>query len=101
MATQHDFSVSIQKILKKDSRYKHNAYFFLRDALEFTVKGHDPNQLIDKGHISGKTLLEGIRKFAIEQYGPLTITVFDDWGIKSCEDFGEIVFNLVEVGILG
>lgn len=101
MNAQEDFSISVKKIIQKDHRYKHNAYFFLRDALEFTVKGHNPNQLLDKGHISGRALLDGIRKFAIEQYGPLTITVFDDWGVKSCEDFGEIVFNLVEVGILG
>lgn len=101
MTNQNEFSLSVQRILKKDQRYNHKAYFFLRDALEFTIKGHDPQQLLDKGHISGKTLLDGIRKFAIEQYGPLTMHVLDDWGIKSCEDFGEIVFNLVEVGVLG
>ena len=48
--------------------------------------------------MSGQQLLEGIREFALRQYGPMAITVLDEWGVRRCEDFGEIVFNLVDHG---
>jgi uncharacterized repeat protein (TIGR04138 family) len=46
-------------------------------------------------------LLEGIREYALERFGPMTLTLMDHWNIRKCRDFGEIVFNLVEHGILG
>jgi len=52
-------------------------------------------------HVSGQELLEGLRRFALDQFGPMAKTVFDHWGVRRCEDFGEIVFNMVEKGILG
>src|SRR6185436_2908988 len=51
-------------------------------------------------HITGQELLAGIRDYALSLYGPMVPTVFDEWGIRGCEDFGEIVFNMVEVGLL-
>jgi uncharacterized repeat protein (TIGR04138 family) len=52
-------------------------------------------------HVSGQELLGGIRDYALAQFGPMTKMVFEEWGIKRCEDFGEIVFNMVEIGLLG
>jgi uncharacterized repeat protein (TIGR04138 family) len=46
-------------------------------------------------------LLGGIREYALEQFGPMAYTVLDRWGIKKCEDFGDIVFLLVDYGVLG
>jgi uncharacterized repeat protein (TIGR04138 family) len=46
-------------------------------------------------------LLNGIRDYAIQRFGPMTLTVFESWGIKGTEDFGEIVFNMVGEGLLG
>jgi uncharacterized repeat protein (TIGR04138 family) len=51
-------------------------------------------------HVSGQELLEGIRQFALAQFGPMTMSVFAEWGIHSGADFGEIVFNLVESKLL-
>jgi uncharacterized repeat protein (TIGR04138 family) len=51
-------------------------------------------------HISGPELAEGARSLALEQYGPLARTVLEFWGIHSTEDLGEIVFALVDAGIL-
>ena len=48
-----------------------------------------------------RQLLQGIRDLAITQFGPMTVTVFEEWGIRGCAGFGDIVFNLVEVGFLG
>jgi uncharacterized repeat protein (TIGR04138 family) len=51
--------------------------------------------------VTGGELLDGIRKFALKEYGPLTLTVLNHWGIRRCEDFGELVFIMVEKGLLG
>lgn len=54
-----------------------------------------------RGHISGKVLLEGLRAYALDQYGPMTKTVLDYWGVESCRDVGQVVFDLVNYGVLG
>ncbi len=83
-------------ILTRDPRYTVEAYAFVRGGLDFTVRSLEKQR-----HISGQELLEGIRKFAIDEFGPMTKTVLNGWGIKQTEDIGEIVFNMVETGLLG
>ncbi|HTQ50057.1 MAG TPA: Minf_1886 family protein, partial [Candidatus Acidoferrales bacterium] len=51
-------------------------------------------------HVSGQELLNGIRQFALQQFGPMVMTVFEEWGVRHSRDFGEIVFNMVEIGLL-
>jgi uncharacterized repeat protein (TIGR04138 family) len=51
-------------------------------------------------HITGQELLDGIRQFALQQFGPMAVTVFEEWGVKNCRDFGDIVFNMVEISLL-
>jgi uncharacterized repeat protein (TIGR04138 family) len=51
-------------------------------------------------HVSGQELLAGIRAYALDQFGPMAMTVFEEWGVHNCADFGEIVFNMVEVSLL-
>lgn len=84
------------ELLSKDSRYKIEAYFFVLAALEYARKDTGKPK-----HVTGKELLEGIKKFGLEQYGIMTKTVFESWGVKTTNDFGEIVFNMVNTGILG
>lgn len=90
-----DFYKKVEEIVEKDPRYKAEAYEFLMQALWFTQK-----KLKREGHITGQELLGGIREFGLEQYGPMTKTVFQHWGIRTTEDFGEVVFNMVECGLL-
>ncbi|MDP6418450.1 MAG: hypothetical protein QF492_08625 [Candidatus Krumholzibacteria bacterium] len=71
------------------------AYRFLLDALENTRK-----HLSTDGHVSGQELLLGIRLRARELFGPLAFMVFDEWNIHEGNDFGEMVFELVDQGIL-
>ena len=54
-----------------------------------------------RSHVTGQELLEGIRVYGLDQFGPLARQVFEHWGIQSTEDFGHIVFLLVEVKLLG
>ena len=95
------FQEAVLAICQKDARYHPDAYDFLVEALDVTVKEIRTRQPDHDRHISGKELLDGIKEFALDEFGPLAFTVFAEWGIHSTEDFGEIVFNLVEAGRLG
>lgn len=90
-----NFYKKIEEITRNDPRYKTDAYEFVMRALWFTQK-----KLKKPGHISGRQLLEGIREFVLDKYGPMAKTVLTHWGIESTDDFGEIVFNMVESGLL-
>lgn len=90
-----DFGVKITQILERDARYDIEAYSFIMSALQ-----HILNKIDEHRHISGKEFLEGVRDYAIHQYGPMSRLVLEHWGIKNTMDIGEIVFNLVETGLL-
>lgn len=85
----------IEEITTRDTRYKVNAYSFVMAALEQAMSG-----MSKPSHISGRELLAGIRETAIEQFGPMAKEVFNFWGVRTTEDFGNIVFNLIESGLL-
>jgi len=94
------FEMALAKIQAKDPRYHREAYLFVREALDHTQKAIAKNPRSRIRHVSGQELLEGIRAFALQQFGPMAKSVLAEWGICRCEDFGEIVFNMVEVGWL-
>jgi len=94
MAT--DLESALLDLAQKHERYKPNAYRFTLDAVHFTA-----DRIGERRHISGEELLEGIREMAVDRFGPMAKTVFEQWGIVRTEDFGEIVFQLVEAGLLG
>ena len=88
-------TATIQKIVRKDARYKAAAYYFIFDALDWTI-----TRMQKVRHVTGKELLKGIREYAVEHFGFLARTVLAEWGVDRTGDFGEIVFNLVEAGLL-
>src|SRR5258705_2242996 len=94
------FEEVLEQILKREERYHREAYTFLREALDHTQRTLSKEGRTSKQHVSGQELLAGIRAFALEQYGPMAITLLEEWGIRSCRDFGELVFILVEHGLL-
>ncbi len=88
----------IQKLKKLSDlypEYKIEGYSFLLTALNFTV-----SKLSKPRHVSGQELLEGIRLFALDQFGPLAKTVLNHWGIYKTIDFGNMVFALIEVDLM-
>ena len=95
------FAEALDSIVTSDPRYQRDAYVFLRDALDFTTKQQKKIKGATVRHVSGPELLEGVRQYALKEFGPLVITVFDNWGIHSCEDIGNMVFNLIGAGIFG
>jgi len=97
-----DFTDVVTQICKEDPRFDRKAYDFVRLGLDHTVKElrkRDAARAERTRHVSGPELLEGLRAYALEQYGPLTKTVLDAWGVRRCRDFGDIVFNLIEYNI--
>jgi len=107
------FEQALEQLRERDPRYARDAYLFLREALDHTQKsviksaresrsgrGEKPPEGFPVRHVTGQELLDGIRTYALEQFGPMVLTVFEEWGIHSCADFGEIVFNMVEIGLL-
>ena len=94
------FEETLEQILAKDPRYQRDAYLFLREALDYTQKLVGKENGGKVRHVTGQELLDGIRQFALEQFGPMTLTVFEEWGVRNCGDFGEIVFNMLEIGLL-
>ena len=95
-----NFDEALDKILARDLRFQRDAYLFVREALDFTQKLIGKENRGAVRHVTGQELLDGIRQFALQQFGPMTVTVFEEWGVQNCRDFGEIVFNMVEIGLL-
>lgn len=97
-----DFSEIVALICKEDTRFDRKAYDFVRLGLDHTVKElrkKDASRAEKSRHVSGPELLDGLRVYALDQYGPLTKTVLNAWGVRKCRDFGDIVFNLIEYNV--
>tara|TARA_Y100001934_G_scaffold227258_1_gene272957 strand:- start:829 stop:1266 length:438 start_codon:yes stop_codon:yes gene_type:complete len=98
---QFDYNEVLETILAKDSRYPLEAYQFVREGLDYTQ--HKMARMTgakEPRHVTGRELTDGMRQYALETYGPMAGLLLDEWGIRSTEDFGEIVFNLVENNLL-
>jgi uncharacterized repeat protein (TIGR04138 family) len=101
---QVNFDEAVDRIVEADSRYHRDAYFFLREALDHTQKRVARARKSKESfarHVTGAELLDGIRDYALGQFGPMTLTVLGEWGLRRCEDFGDLVFNMVDHRILG
>ena len=85
----------IQTMCRQDNRYKPESYLFVLAGLHFTV-----TQLPEPRHITGQELLKGLKLYGLEQFGPLALQVFQHWGVQTTQDFGRIVFNLVDAKLL-
>ena len=96
-----DFLQQVDKVAELDGRYARAAYLFIYDALEHTVQSLGRAEMPrEQRHLSGADLLRGISAFGLSQFGPLTRTVFEHWGVCTTEDFGHIVFNLVDAELM-
>jgi uncharacterized repeat protein (TIGR04138 family) len=95
-----NFDEAVEQILAHDARFHRDAYGFMREALDFTQKIIGTKNQGKVRHVTGRELLDGLRQYALQQFGPMTVTVFEEWGIRNCKEFGDIVFNMVEIGLL-
>ncbi len=95
----------LEELVRRDPRYPLEAYEFVFAALTHTQRllGRNPSPEAgqeDEHHVSGQQLLWGARDLALREFGLLARTVFRMWGINRTDDFGELVFNLVEAGLM-
>ncbi len=95
MDKPEEILAKIQKLIDRNYGYKFEAYSFVLAALHYTMM-----PLSSPRHISGQEFCEGLRRYALDQFGPLARTVLEYWGIHATFDFGKIVFALVEVGLM-
>ena len=94
------FADALDGIARRDTRFDREAYVFLRDALEFTVKKRRAKGRKEETQdVPVSELLDGLRLYALKEYGPMSMLVLESWGVRSCEDIGQLVFNLVEAGV--
>ena len=82
-------------IQRRNPRYAEAAYLFLLAALQYRLSGLELPR-----HISGAEVADAVRQLALERFGPLARTVLEHWGIHATADLGEIVFALVDCGVL-
>jgi uncharacterized repeat protein (TIGR04138 family) len=94
------FEETIELIRAKDARFQPEAYHFVREALDHTQRNIGKENKGQIRHVTGQELLEGIREYALAQFGPMAMMLLEEWGIHASRDFGEIVFNMVEIGLL-
>jgi uncharacterized repeat protein (TIGR04138 family) len=95
MKERLDITGILEKIAEKDPRYKIDAYLFVLNGLTHTVSRFEKPR-----HVNGRELSEGLREYAIDQFGPLARTVLESWGVTKTEDFGNIVFSLIKAKLL-
>jgi uncharacterized repeat protein (TIGR04138 family) len=95
----------LAELLRRDRRYHRDAYFFVFEALRYAQEqlglgrplSDDPDDEQQR-HVTGQQLCEAIRRYAVQQYGLMAKSVLNEWGVRSTGDFGEIVFNLIDIG---
>ena len=90
----------IEELVKADRRYAMEAYQFVFDALDYVAAHPGCRKSLASRHVTVTELLEGFRQLGLDQFGPLARCVFENWGVYTTEDFGEIVFKLIENDLL-
>jgi uncharacterized repeat protein (TIGR04138 family) len=85
----------MDRIRLREPRYDERAYLFVLAALEFCQQ-----RLTERRHLTGRELAEGCRDLALQRYGVIAREVLSHWGVRDSSDLGEIVFALVDVGLL-
>ncbi|MFZ9920140.1 MAG: Minf_1886 family protein [Terrimicrobiaceae bacterium] len=98
---QTGFQEAVEKISRKDDRYHAEAYAFLRDSLEATMKRRKKTKKESGSHVGAEELLDGFRLHALDEFGPMSLMVLDYWGVRASEDVGNMVFNLVDAQVFG
>ena len=95
---------TLEEIVRDDGSFPLNAYLLVFQALDYTGKLYGKKRLSTdeaERHVTGPQLLEGVRRMAVEEYGYLAKTVFEQLNVLTTADVGRIVFFLVEHGLMG
>ena len=99
--SQLSFDAAVKKIRLTETRFSLRAYEFVRRSLDHALQRLGRTGQKKPAHVRGEELLESFRALALRDFGPMAKTVLNDWGISTCTEVGEVVFQLVQHGILG
>ena len=112
---------ALHRLLHEDKRYTLEAYVFVREALAYAsnvlnlgneTSTPEPEVQLDldstqeeltpfkERHLTGQELCDAIRQYAIKEFGYMAQLVLDKWGITKTQDFGNIVYNMIDVGLM-
>jgi uncharacterized repeat protein (TIGR04138 family) len=106
-----DSDETLVELARRDRRYPIEAYRFVREALTYasdilemgsekmTAACDDPQPRVEH-HLTGQELCEAIRVYSLNQYGLMAQAVLKTWRIESTSDIGEIVYNMIGVGLM-
>lgn len=95
------FEEAVVRIRREGGRYDSDAYIFLRDALDQSVRVKQEKMGEEYPHVAGRELLLAFRDLALDEFGPMAETVLEVWGLTCSEDVGEMVFQLIGMGAFG
>lgn len=85
----------MDRILLHERRFDERAYLFVLAALEYCQQ-----RMAERRHISGRELAHACRDLALERYGVMARPVLEHWGVRTSGDIGDVVFTLVDLGLL-
>jgi uncharacterized repeat protein (TIGR04138 family) len=93
------FDDAVEDCLRRSHRFTREAYYFVRDSLDHTQRClRQESTRPEVTHVSGPQLCDGLRRHAIDQFGPLSRLVLESWGLRNTSDIGGVVFMLIETG---
>ncbi len=93
---ERDRDEVIRAIVRRDPRFSAEAYAFLLEALDFTITRRGKG----RKHVCGSELLDGFRDLAVQTFGFLARAVLVEWGVRTTDDVGDLVFDLIEEDLL-
>jgi len=97
-----DTAEHFARAIRQDGRYPPEAYEFLHRGLEYTTRMvYGGQEVAGPRHVSGQQLCEGLRRLALELWGPLAPLILRRWNINRTRDFGEMVYLLIDLGLMG
>jgi uncharacterized repeat protein (TIGR04138 family) len=79
----------------RDTRYSLQSYAFVLAGLDYCK-----TRAGSLRHFTGKEVSNALAEFAAKQFGPMALSVLTNWGITTTDDFGYIVYNLIDIRII-
>ncbi len=95
------FDQAVARIIQRNSDIDPQAFFFLKDALDVSLKAAEDSKTSNEGHVSASQLLYAFRDHALQEFGPMAATLMEEWGLRSTGDVGQMVFALIKERMFG
>ena len=93
------FEETVARICDRDSKYDIEAYYFVREGLDYAAEKYKDGET--RRHVTGQELCEALREYALDEFGPSAYMVMSEWNLTKTDDFGEIVYRLINEGVFG